>query len=417
MASTVTFHYLGPPEQKHVAKLGPMAHLRAALVEAAVKWRPPVDPATAQVLLNKKPVDLDTPFRLLNIPSGSRLDVIRAEPPAAAAAPASSRTPAAPPAPSGQAIAAPAGRQAAASPAPAQAAAAEAAAEIRGTSGAPGSGVPPALAALGITQPISVFTQHAVEAAAATRSAGGAADADPPDEFFEFTADDFAEVAKAAQKRAAAQSQLLTRALREQQARARANALGPVPVRLHFPDGSIVQAEFAATQPVDAVASLARSLVAPPLSSALYLYTTPPRQVIKGKQLAATLYDTGLVPAAHIHVGADAAKVTAGPAGGGEAANDTSGTAAASATWQGPWLKPEVAALMSHEVPCTLAARAQENRGASGSADAAGKEPDEAAAAQERERAIAEARRRAAGSGADGEGAKKVPKWLKMGSK
>lgn len=77
MAATVTFHYLGPPEQKHVAKVGPMAHLRAALTEAAAKWRPPVDPATAQVLLNKKPVNLDTPFRLLNIPSGSRLDVVR----------------------------------------------------------------------------------------------------------------------------------------------------------------------------------------------------------------------------------------------------------------------------------------------------------------------------------------------------
>jgi hypothetical protein len=74
------------------------------------------------------------------------------------------------------------------------------------------------------------------------RNASASAASDPPDEFFEFTADDFAEVARAAQKRAAAESQLLTRALREQQARSRANAMGPVPVRLHFPDGSIVQA-------------------------------------------------------------------------------------------------------------------------------------------------------------------------------
>lgn len=79
MAATVTFHYLGPPEQKHVAKIGPMGTLRTALAEAAPKWRPPVDPATAQVVCNKKPVDLDTPFRLLNLPAGSRLDVVRGE--------------------------------------------------------------------------------------------------------------------------------------------------------------------------------------------------------------------------------------------------------------------------------------------------------------------------------------------------
>jgi hypothetical protein len=77
MAATVTFVYLGPPEQKHVAKVGPMAKLRGALAEGAAKWRPPLDVAGAQVLLAKKPVDLDTPFRLLNIPSGSRLDVVR----------------------------------------------------------------------------------------------------------------------------------------------------------------------------------------------------------------------------------------------------------------------------------------------------------------------------------------------------
>lgn len=78
MASTVTFHYLGPPEQKHVAKVGPMAPLRAALAEAAQKWRPPLDVAAAEVLLNGKArVDLDTPFRLLNLPPGARLDVVR----------------------------------------------------------------------------------------------------------------------------------------------------------------------------------------------------------------------------------------------------------------------------------------------------------------------------------------------------
>jgi hypothetical protein len=65
--------------------------------------------------------------------------------------------------------------------------------------------------------------------------------ADPPDEFYEFTADDFLVVARAAQRRAETDAVFLTRSAREAAARARAEALPPVPVRLHFPDGSIVQ--------------------------------------------------------------------------------------------------------------------------------------------------------------------------------
>lgn len=52
------------------------------------------------------------------------------------------------------------------------------------------------LAGLGIQRPIYVFSQHAVEAAGA--AARSATTADPPDEFYEFTVEDWA-----AQQRAA----------------------------------------------------------------------------------------------------------------------------------------------------------------------------------------------------------------------
>lgn len=154
------------------------------------------------------------------------------------------------------------------------------------------------------------------------------------------------------------------------------------------------QAEFAATKPCGDVAALARALVVPSLAPALYLYTTPPKQLLK--DMAATLYDLKLVPAAHIHVGVDAGKLPA------EAV-------------QGGWLRPEVAALMSNQVPDPLAGRA----GGGGGGSAGGRQGDEAAEAHERERVLAEARRRAASAvaGGDGEGEKKVPKWLKMGGK
>ena len=73
------------------------------------------------------------------------------------------------------------------------------------------------------------------------RSGAEAVGEDLPDSFYELDADDFVVIARAAQRRAAADSVLMTRTAREAQARARAQAMPPVPVRLHFPDGSIVQ--------------------------------------------------------------------------------------------------------------------------------------------------------------------------------
>jgi hypothetical protein len=77
MAANVTFVYLGPPEQRAVVKVSPMATLRGALADASAKWRPALDAATATASHNRKPVDLDVAFRLLNLPSGARLDVAR----------------------------------------------------------------------------------------------------------------------------------------------------------------------------------------------------------------------------------------------------------------------------------------------------------------------------------------------------
>lgn len=64
-------------EQRHVVKCTPMTPLSTILSEACGKFKPALDPSGCQLVLNKKPVDLTLPFRLANIPSGSRLDVIK----------------------------------------------------------------------------------------------------------------------------------------------------------------------------------------------------------------------------------------------------------------------------------------------------------------------------------------------------
>lgn len=64
-------------EQRVSLKPTAMAPLSSLLQEACGKFKPALDPATSGLLFNKKPLDLGMPWRLANIPSGSRLDVVR----------------------------------------------------------------------------------------------------------------------------------------------------------------------------------------------------------------------------------------------------------------------------------------------------------------------------------------------------
>lgn len=53
-----------------------MVPLSTLLQEACRSFKPPLDPCQCQLVLNRKPLDASLPFRLANIPSGSRLDVV-----------------------------------------------------------------------------------------------------------------------------------------------------------------------------------------------------------------------------------------------------------------------------------------------------------------------------------------------------
>ena len=61
---------------------------------------------------------------------------------------------------------------------------------------------------------------------------------DPPEEFYDFTAEDLVRVTAA---KAAAQGPMLTRALRERRTEATAGQYGPVPVRVLFPGDVVIQ--------------------------------------------------------------------------------------------------------------------------------------------------------------------------------
>jgi hypothetical protein len=148
--------------------------------------------------------------------------------------------------------------------------------------------------------------------------------------------------------------------------------------------------------------ALAAAVTLPGLRPGLYLYTTPPKVLLKDKDLGATLYEAQLVPAAHIHVGFNPDKC----GGAGQGA--------------GPVLQPEVEALLQQEVPPEVlpSAAAEDSTapsaaGSSGASQAAGSSAVRAAAAAVTGGGAASLSAAAGGAGS-APGAK-VPKWLKIG--
>lgn len=56
-----------------------MQTLAEAVQTVSSKFKPALAAGSYELQLNKKAVDLNTPFRLLNVPAGSKLEVIRSE--------------------------------------------------------------------------------------------------------------------------------------------------------------------------------------------------------------------------------------------------------------------------------------------------------------------------------------------------
>lgn len=159
-----------------------------------------------------------------------------------------------------------------------------------------------------------------------------------------------------------------TQKLREQDERRRAEQFGPIPVRVHFPNGSIVQAEFKALETLASLQKLVQQCTLPSLPQ-WYMYVTPPKQALK--DLSLTFYKAGLLPAANVWIGMDGRH-------------------------EGPMLKPEIAALQGAPPVKTVA---KQSNSAEGSGAPKG--------------SVRSGAQFLPSSKATGE--KKVPKWMKLG--
>ena len=123
-----------------------------------------------------------------------------------------------------------------------------------------------------------------------------------PDEFYNFTAEDFAKLEQMKQLSAKQKEAktLQTRAMRERERQRKASQMPPVRMRIMLPDGWCLQCVFKATENVEDIYTFVRSLVTVDLAS-FELFTTPPR-VVLSKTKRETIYDANLVPSAKIYL-------------------------------------------------------------------------------------------------------------------
>lgn len=365
--ASVTVTFFGPPEQRHVVKLTPMTPLSSAFEEACAKFKLNAASGEYALQIGKKPLDLSLAYRFANIPANGKLEIVKVQTPAQGSGPA-------------QRLSRPVSSQADSSRRTdgtgAHIQRAPASTPESGGSTAEGTN-----ADMFGGRPVYVFTQRTLEEKMSAGASQGARVDDESDSFFEFTQEDFAAVMHAANKRKqVASSGLRTAAMREAEQHAKAAALGPVPVRVHFPDGHILQSAFSATETVSAIYELVSQCLSEAAQPGFYLYTTPPRTPLKDQQQ--TIYHAGLVPAAHVYFHADDKAVASG--------------------FSGPYLSPAVLALMTDHLPEGLPTRTDQQEA---SPPAAAVTAPSGSASRPTQQAPSAA------------GGSKAPKWLKLGAR
>jgi hypothetical protein len=183
---------------------------------------------------------------------------------------------------------------------------------------------------------------------------------------------------------------LMTKQMREAEQARKAASYGSVPVRVEFPEGTVLQASFPAVAPVAELHELIKTALLPEAAKTFYLFTTPPK--VELKDMSLSFYAANLVPAARVHVG-------------------FKGGAAGDWVLVGSCLRPEVAALMGRPPSRAEALGIDEKKNAVGGAeDAAGPSGSRAAAGA------------AAAGTAQGEPTKRakpggVPSWMKLSNR
>ncbi|XP_038064272.1 tether containing UBX domain for GLUT4-like [Patiria miniata] len=129
---------------------------------------------------------------------------------------------------------------------------------------------------------------------------------DLPDKFFEVTVDDVRRMMADQQLHMSGSEDqhLQTKAMREAKALKKAQQYSQAAVRVHFSDRYVLQGFFRPLETIKALRDFIRGHLQDPGIN-FYLYTTPPRCILKDDSLS--LFKANLFPAAVVHFGSEAA--------------------------------------------------------------------------------------------------------------
>lgn len=124
---------------------------------------------------------------------------------------------------------------------------------------------------------------------------------DEPDEFFEFTAEDYYRILATKKE----DKIMKTKKLREAEEAARRSRITKAVIRVRFPDNNTLEATFHPSETMQNLVDLLNKVVARP-DLPFYIFTTPPKKQIK--DMSQDFYSAGFAPGAIVYFSYDQPK-------------------------------------------------------------------------------------------------------------
>ncbi|KAD3641103.1 hypothetical protein E3N88_30327 [Mikania micrantha] len=163
------------------------------------------------------------------------------------------------------------------------------------------------------------------ETTTSSQTSNEATDNEEPDEFFEFTAEDYYRILATKKE----DKFLKTKKIREAEEAARRSRITKAVIRVRFPDNHTLEATFHPSETIQSLIDLLLKVLAQP-DLPFYIYTTPPKKQIK--DMSQDFYSAGFAPGAIVYFSYDQ------PKGDGDV------------TTSGPFLKEDVMSLKGMEL-------------------------------------------------------------------
>ncbi|CAJ2637156.1 unnamed protein product [Trifolium pratense] len=132
-------------------------------------------------------------------------------------------------------------------------------------------------------------------------SPNAAENKEEPEEFYEFTAEDYYKILATKKD----DKYLKTRKLREADLAARRSRMTKAVIRVRFPDNHTLEANFQPSDTIQSLIDLLNKVIAQP-EKPFYLYTTPPKKLIR--DVSQDFYAAGFCPGAIVYFSYDVSK-------------------------------------------------------------------------------------------------------------